>query len=156
MIEINAPGWGKRQIEHVVLDFNGTLAVDGQLIEGVDNRLPKLSIRARVHICTADFFGTVADETRHFEAALKVLKGTNQSLEKAEFIRRLGPLKVAAVGNGRNDFHMLKEAAVGIAVVGEEGAHPETIAVADVVCAGINQALDLLLHPKRLASTLQR
>ena len=156
MIEINAPGWGKRQIEHVVLDFNGTLAMDGQLIDGVDDRLPELSIRARIHVCTADFFGTVADETRHFELALKVLKGSNQSLEKAEFVRRLGPLKVAAIGNGRNDFHMIKEAAVGIAVVGPEGAHPETIAAADVVCVGINQALELLLHPKRLASTLQR
>ena len=32
MIEINAPGWGKREIEHLVLDFNGTLAMDGRLI----------------------------------------------------------------------------------------------------------------------------
>ncbi len=156
MIEINAPGWGKREIEHIVMDFNGTLAVDGRLIDGVDERLPKLSIRARIHICSADIFKTVADETRHFELALKVLKGSNQSLAKAEFVRRLGPLKVAAIGNGHNDFHMLKEAAVGIAVVGPEGAHPETIAAADVVCVGINQALDLLLNPKRLASTLQR
>lgn len=156
MIVISASGWGKREIEHVVMDFNGTLAVDGQLLAGVDERLPRLSIMARIHICSADFFGTVADETRHFELALKVLKGSNQSLEKAEFVRRLGPLKVAAIGNGRNDFHMLKEAAIGIAVVGAEGAHPETIAAADVVCVGINDALDLLLNPERLASTLQR
>jgi soluble P-type ATPase len=156
MILISAPGWGKREIEHVVMDFNGTLAVDGHIVAGVDERLPRLSIMARIHICSADFFGTVADETRHFELALKVLKSSNQSLEKAEFVRRLGPLKVAAIGNGRNDFHMLKEAAIGIAVVGPEGAHPETIAAADVVCVGVNHALDLLLNPERLASTLQR
>jgi soluble P-type ATPase len=145
MIIFEAPGWGRREIEHVVLDFNGTLATDGLLEEGVDQRLQKLSIRARIHICSADLHGTVADQTRHFEAALKV-----------EFVRRLGPLKTAAVGAGRNDAQMVKEAALGIAVIGREGASTQTMEGAEVVCVDILDALDLLLSPKRLAATLQR
>jgi soluble P-type ATPase len=123
---------------------------------GVDERLAKLSIRARIHICSADFHGTVADQTRHLEAALKILKGPNQSQEKVEFVRRLGPLRAAAVGAGRNDAQMVKEAALGIAIIGREGASTHTINAADVICADILDALDLLLSPKRLAATLQR
>lgn len=156
MITIEAPGWGKREIEHLVLDFNGTLALDGHLLAGVDDRLAMLAIRLRIHLVSADTFGTVAAETRHFELALKVLKGGNQNQEKAEFIRRLGPMQVAAVGNGRNDTQMVKEAALGIAVVGGEGASPETINAADVVCTDANDALDLLLAPQRLSATLRR
>jgi soluble P-type ATPase len=156
MIIFEAPGWGRREIEHVVLDFNGTLATDGVLEPGVDERLQRLSIRARINICSADFHGTVADQTRHFEAALKILKGPNQSQEKVEFVRRLGPLKVAAVGAGRNDAQMVKEAAVGIAIIGREGASTQTIQSAEVVCVDILDALDLLLSPKRLSATLQR
>lgn len=156
MIPIEAPGWGKRAIEHLVIDYNGTMALDGHLLPGVDDRLALLSIRLRIHLVTADTFGTVADQTRHFELALKVLRGANQNQEKAEFVRRLGPMQVVAVGNGRNDTQMLKEAALGIAVIGAEGASPETIAAADVVCTDINDALDLLLAPRRLSATLRR
>jgi soluble P-type ATPase len=156
MIIFEASGWGRRKIEHVVLDFNGTLATDGLLEPNVDERLQKLSIRARIHICSADFHGTVADQTRHFETALKILKGPNQSQEKVEFVRSLGPLKTAAVGAGRNDAQMIKEATLGIAIIGREGASPKTIAGAEVVCVDILDALDLLLKPKRLAATLQR
>ncbi|MBW1809154.1 MAG: ATPase P [Deltaproteobacteria bacterium] len=156
MILIDSPGWGRREIEHIVLDFNGTLACDGKLLVDVDHRLAKLSIKARLHLCTADYFGTVADETRRFDLAIKVLKTNNQVQEKAEFIRRLGPLQVVAIGNGGADLQMLKEAALGIAVIGPEGACSQTIMAADVVCSDIQEALDLLLYTKRLASTLQR
>jgi soluble P-type ATPase len=156
MIIFEASGWGRREIEHVVLDYNGTLATDGILEPGVDQRLQKLSIRARIHICSADLHGSVADQTRAFEAAIKILKGPNQSQEKVEFVRRLGPLKVAAVGAGRNDALMVKEAALGIAVIGREGVSTQTLENAEVVCVDILDALDLLLNPKRLAATLQR
>ena len=156
MILVESPGWGRREIEHIVLDFNGTLACDGKLLADVDERLGKLSIKARLHLCTADYFGTVADETRRFDLAVKVLKTNSQVEEKAEFVRRLGPLNVAAIGNGGADVQMLQEAALGIAVIGPEGAWSQTIMAADIVCTDIQEALDLLLYTKRLASTLQR
>ena len=155
MILVDAPGWGRRTIEHVVLDFNGTLAADGRLLDGVEERLMKLSIKSRLYICTADFHGTVADETRRFDLALKVLKTADQALEKAEFVRRLGPMKVAAIGNGSADVQMLAESALGIAVIGPEGASPKAINAADIVCGDVLEALDLLLATKRLAATLQ-
>jgi len=156
MITIDSPGWGKRRIDHVVFDFNGTLAIDGRLLDNIEERLAHLSIRVRIHLCTADYHGTVADETRRFDMALKVLKTAQQAQEKAEFIRRLGPLHTAAIGNGGADAQMLEEAALGIAVIGPEGAGFKALAAADIVCNDVREALDLLLNPKRLASTLQR
>jgi len=126
------------------------------MLEGVDDRLPLLSMRLRLHICTADTFGTVAEQTRRFETALKILKPTGQDEQKAEMVRKLGPLNCAAIGNGRNDVLMLKEAALGIAVAGPEGMATDLLEAADLICTDINDALDLLLAPKRLTATLRR
>jgi soluble P-type ATPase len=50
---------------------------------------------------------------------------------------------------------MLKEAALGIAVILEEGAAAQTLVSANVVCASIVSALDLLRNPLRLTATLR-
>jgi soluble P-type ATPase len=62
---------------------------------------------------------------------------------------------VVAIGNGRNDRKMLDVAALGIAVCGAEGAAAETLQAGDIVVGRIVDALDLLLHPKRLMATLR-
>ncbi|HDS06024.1 MAG TPA: ATPase P, partial [Bacteroides sp.] len=59
MIEIEIPGYKTIHAEHLVLDFNGTLAVDGHLIDGVADQLFRLSADLEVHVLTADTFGTV-------------------------------------------------------------------------------------------------
>ena len=38
MIEIAIPGGESLRLAHALLDFNGTLAQDGQLIEGVPEK----------------------------------------------------------------------------------------------------------------------
>lgn len=156
MIEVDVPGWGRRAIEHLVMDFNGCLGFEGEIIEGVDERLPLLSMRTRLHICTADTFGTAKEQTRPFECALKILAPGNQDQQKVELVRKLGPMTCVAIGNGRNDALMLKEAALGIAVLGPEGMASELFEVSDVLTASINDALDLLLNPKRLTATLRK
>ena len=55
----------------------------------------------------------------------------------------------------RNDRLMLKEAALGIAVILKEGASAESVAAADVVCTDIVAALELLQNPLRLIATLR-
>ena len=156
MIEIDVPGWGRRKIEHLVMDYNGCLGMDGKLLAGVDERLPMLSIKLRLHIVTADTFSTVDGQTRAFETALKILGPTTQDRQKVEVVRKLGPLSCVAIGNGRNDVLMLQEAALGIAVIGPEGMASELLGASDVICNDINDALDLLLAPMRLTATLRR
>ena len=70
-------------------------------------------------------------------------------------MERLGADRCCAVGNGLNDAPMLRAARLGIAIVGPEGAGSAALAAAEVVCASIIAALELLLDPVTLASTLR-
>jgi soluble P-type ATPase len=51
---------------------------------------------------------------------------------------------------------MLSAAALGIAVLGQEGLDPEALQAADLLVTQIADALDLLLHPQRLVATRRR
>jgi soluble P-type ATPase len=57
MLEINIPGGRKLQLKHMVLDYNGTIAFDGDLIEGLKENLEALADKLQIHILTADTFG---------------------------------------------------------------------------------------------------
>ena len=155
MIEVNIPGYKVLRIEHLVLDHNGTLAVDGILIEGVKKRLEELSRVLQIHVVTADTFGKARSQLEGTPCELTVLPTGDQDLGKLAFVKRLGSDRTACIGNGRNDCLMLKEAALGIAVILAEGAAAVTLNSADVVCTSILSALELLQNPLRLTATLR-
>ena len=155
MIEVNVPGYKSIRIEHLVLDHNGTLAVDGILIAGVKACLAELSGKMKIHVVTADTFGKARTQLEGVPCKLTVLPPGNQDQGKLAFVQKLGSHRTACIGNGRNDCLMLKEATLGIAVILAEGAAAETVVAADVVCVGIVPALELLLHPLRLTATLR-
>jgi P-type E1-E2 ATPase len=156
MITINIPGYRKLALEHLVMDYNGTLAVDGSLIPGVRELLAKLAEDIHLHVITADTFGKAKENLEGINCSLRILKMEDQQLEKAEFVNELINNSVAAIGNGFNDALMLKEAALGIALIQKEGISSKTLMNSDIVCNSINDALDLLLNPKRLIATLRR
>jgi soluble P-type ATPase len=155
MLEVDIPGYRKLRLEHLVLDFNGTMACDGELFRGVRERLEALSAQLRISVLTADTFGKARSQLAGIPCDLAILPVENQDRLKLEYIRRLGPDSTVCVGNGRNDRLMLQEAGLGIAVVQAEGAALQTILVADVLAPDILAALDLLTHPLRLVATLR-
>jgi soluble P-type ATPase len=101
MLNVRIPGFGTLGIAHLVLDYNGTLALDGRLLP------------------------------------------------------RLGASRVAAIGNGRNDRLMLRDARIGVVVVQADGASSEALAAGDLVLRSVNDALDLFLRPERLTASLR-
>lgn len=155
MIEIPIPGHRALCLNHLVLDYNGTLACDGEPLPGVREALNRLAGRLSVHVLTADTFGKARAELEGVNAALVILPPEGQVAGKCDYICKLDATTVVAVGNGRNDRLMLAEAALGIAVILGEGAASETIGAADVVCTNIHDALALLDHPLRLVATLR-
>ncbi|HSQ79939.1 MAG TPA: HAD hydrolase family protein [Casimicrobiaceae bacterium] len=155
MLAIDIPGFADLRLEHLVLDFNGTLAVDGRLLRGVAPVLRELSAALQIHVHTADTFGQAAEELAGLPLRLVVIRSANQAEMKLELVRRLDVSRVAAIGNGRNDRMMLEAVALGIAVMQHEGAAQTTLGHADVVTPGILEALGLLQHPLRLAATLR-
>lgn len=155
MLEVTIPGYRTLILSFLVLDYNGTIACDGQLIPGVRERLEELSKSVSIHILTADTFGSVQKEMTGIPCEVVVIGRENQTQAKVEYARQLGLQKTVSVGNGRNDALMLKEAALGIAVIQEEGGAVETLLSADIAIRSILDALDLLLHPLRLTATLR-
>ena len=154
MFTVDIPGRGWLEIDHLVLDLNGTLAVDGLVAKTVVERLQTLSRIVQVHVLTADTFGTAA-RLQGLGVHVQVLQSGDQVEAKAAFVRTLGAAHTMAVGNGSNDEGMVREAAVGIAIVGREGASAQAVIAADIVATRVEDALDLLLIPKRLIATLR-
>jgi soluble P-type ATPase len=155
MIQIAIPGFGRLEIAHLVLDFNGTLAVDGQLVPGVTQLLSDLGRELTVHVITADTFGTARSQLEGVACRFAALPPGAQDLAKDRYVQQLGAAKTACIGNGRNDRRMLRSAALGIAVMLAEGTAVETLLAADIVSTDIRDALALLTHPLRLTATLR-
>ncbi len=155
MIEIDIPGNKILKIEHLVLDYNGTIAFDGALIDGVKECLAELSQMLTVHVITADTFGSVKKALENIDCKLAVIPLDRQDTAKLEYVKNLGCEKTVSIGNGTNDRLMLKASALGVAVIQREGAAFETLASADVVCTDIRSGLSLLSNPLRLIATLR-
>ncbi|NLP10135.1 ATPase P [bacterium] len=155
MLKIIIPGWRDLNLEHLVLDYNGTLAVDGELIPAVPDLLAQLADKLQLHVLTADTFGFAEMQLKSVNSRVIVLTNGRQDVFKKEYVAKLGSVKVACIGNGLNDRLMIKKAALGIVVMQEEGAYTATMAEADVVCRSIVDALRLLINPRRLIATLR-
>jgi len=144
------------QLHHVVLDYNGTLAKDGHLKTEAKPLLESLTQKYRVHVITSDTFGSVKAQLESFDITVKVLTSDDHTLEKAIYVNELTASVCAAVGNGNNDAKMIQNAALGIALVGDEGCSTQTLMNSDIVCKSIDHALELLLNEKRLIATLRK
>lgn len=156
MIELTIPGRGTVQLEHLVCDVNGTLAVDGKLIDGVPQALSSLRDRLTIHLLTADTHGKQAIIDQQLNLTAVRLTPGDESGQKTAYVRRLGAARVAAVGQGANDAGMLRAAAIGIATLSAEGLAVETMQAADLVVSDILAAFELLDKPIRLVATLRK
>jgi soluble P-type ATPase len=153
-LRIDIPRWGSVDIENIVIDLNGTLATDGKIPLEVKEKISALSHLAKIYILTADPQRPANEEILGMKAELIKVLGEDSKQGKLDFLRTLDPEMTVAVGNGSNDQLILKEAAFGIAVLGEEGVSVSAIQSADIVVKSIENALDLFLKPRRLITTL--
>jgi soluble P-type ATPase len=155
VIDIDVPGFGALRLRHCVLDFNGTLARDGVLIEGVGERLRALAPAVELHVVTADTTGTAREALSGLPVELQVLAPAGQARAKRRLVEALGAHEVVAIGNGRNDRAMLRHAGLSIAVQGAEGCAVEALQAAHIVVLDVRDALDLLVTPRRVIATLR-
>lgn len=155
MIEVPIPGGEPLRLRDLLLDMNGTLSVDGRVAPAVLERLRRVAGLLRVVVATADTFGTAREALAVDGLELRVLAPGFQSAQKEKILEELGAETTAAVGNGFNDHRMVARAALGVAVIGREGAAWETLRRARVVATTPEDALDLFLEPRRLTATLR-
>jgi soluble P-type ATPase len=155
MIDVAIPGFGRLALTELVCDFNGTLAHDGRLLDRARTLLPAVAQVVNIRVVTGNTFGSATEELRGCPCEVLLLGAQSQARAKKSLVERIGPERVIAIGNGRNDRLMLKTAALGIAVIGDEGLAGEAAQACDIVTRHIGDALELLLDPRRLTATLR-
>ncbi len=148
---IDIPGREALVLNTVVLDFNGTLAIDGKVGQSVESLVHEVALRYTTILATADTFGTATEFARRIGIRLEVVQGGR---DKKDLVQGFSG-GVAAIGNGVNDQEMFRVADLAIGIMGPEGAAVSSMLAADVWVSSVDQALELLLHPKRLAATLR-
>ena len=156
MIELNIPGRGLLQLKHLVCDVNGTLAKDGQLMDGVKQRLAVLQDRLDLHLLTADTHGKQDLIDQQLGIKSTRLQPGNEAEQKESYVIKLGAGTVIAIGQGANDAGMLRTAALGICVLSAEGTAVETLVHAKLVVASIYEAFDVIEKPLRIVATLRK
>jgi len=156
MIELNIPGRGQIQIDHLVSDVNGTLALDGFLLDGVAEALTTLMNQLEIHLLTADTHGQQEKIDHQLGLNAMRIPPGEEAERKAKYVRQLGSSSVIALGQGANDSGMLREAEIGICVLSEEGLAVESLNAADIVAPNILSALALLQNPMRLVASLRQ
>ncbi|MBW2077085.1 MAG: hypothetical protein JRI71_05955 [Deltaproteobacteria bacterium] len=156
MIDIAVPGRDHYSIENLVLDLNGTIALDGKIIGGVKERLITLSKDLTIIVVTADTNKNANKLLKGLPVTVCTIEESRESEQKARLVREKGEEVTVCVGNGSNDVSMLRESVIGICIVGQEGASSEAMMAADLVVPSINDALELFLKPHRMKASLRR
>ena len=154
MLTFNIPGREYLGLSHLILDYNGTIAEDGQIIESIRPRLEEMSRYLSIYVITADTHGTAAQRCQGLPLQVLTFPTTEVGQIKADEVRKLTG-GVITIGNGFNDIQMSDAANLSICVIGKEGCCGALLQHVDVVVTSIDDALDLLLKNGRLRATLR-
>jgi len=154
MLTVKIPGREDLCLSHLVLDYNGTIALDGQIIQSIGPRLEQLSKLLDICVITADTHGTATENCAGLPLRVLTFPTDHVGEIKAEQVAKLED-GVVCIGNGYNDLLMSDVCQFSICVIGKEGCCGALLQHCDILVTSIEDALDLLLKPQRLRATLR-
>jgi len=154
MITIQRHGQEPIEIEFILIDFEGTLALDRRVHPKAKDKINLLSKRVKIYILAKGEKEVLEEVFKKVKAEVILLKEGEPSQNKLDLLQNLGPKKTVAIGNGADDVSMIEEAGLGICVISKEGTASEAMKKSDVVVLNILDALDFLLKPLRQRATL--
>ena len=137
MVSIDIPGKGKMNIENLVLDFNGTIAYDGNIKNGIREKIQRVhEMGINIYILTADTYHQAAEQCKDMPVTLEIFDVDNAALSKREIVNNIDSKLTMTIGNGNNDVEMFEESILSVAVIGDEGCAVKAIfaAVAAASC----------------------
>ena len=152
---IDIPGYKVLDVDTLLLDYNGTIAVDGIIPESVKNRICRLANDFKILVLTADTHGTARKQCEGLPLEVCTFPVGNAADYKEEILNQYGGEHCVCMGNGRNDIKMFKSAALSIAIMGIEGMCGALLKESDICVTSIEDGLDLLLNPKRIIADLR-
>jgi soluble P-type ATPase len=156
MISIQRSGMENLDIHYVLIDFEGTLAMDSRVHPKAKEKVNLLSKRANIYILTKSNREKVEKSLRKMKVDIVYVTEGDASQQKLNVLQRLGPHLTAVIGNGLDDLQMMDQAGLGMCVIGKEGSSAEAVAKADLVVTNVLDALDFLLKPLRQSAILGR
>lgn len=154
LVTYNPVGVGEIELNTLILDLNGTLAVKGELVIGCPQRIQKLKdMGYKIYLFTGDQRGDAALKAAELGIEVKIAKTTEEK-EKLTTVLEVG--KTVAIGNARIDIGTFKSTKVRIGVLQAEGIHIGIISSLDILIPSINDALDLLIYPEIFNATMRK
>lgn len=155
MIKVNIPGITEASIKNVVFDMNGTLGEDGTIKPSVKKLLNELSKLVDIYVITSDTFGSAQESVKGINTKLIIIEGEGSADKKKEAVYKLGYSETVVIGNGYNDHAMFKQGLIGIGIIGSEGLAVKAALHCDIIVVKIEDAINLLLNPKKIIATLR-
>jgi soluble P-type ATPase len=152
---LEIPGRKKIEVDNLILDFNGTIAENGLLIPGVEDRIIAISEFLKISVVTADTYGNVEKQMLKLPVETVIIPKKEQDKLKLKYLLELGPEKTISMGNGRNDMLVLKKSVLGIGIIKSEGCYSGVISASDLLYTDVLNALDCLIYPERLIAALR-
>jgi soluble P-type ATPase len=157
MKNISIPKFGKLHIENVIFDINGTIQFQGEITDQVVEKIKILKEIYNIYLISSDTRGNLKDIAKRLSVDYVKINAENMTDAKAksEELNKLGKNSTIAVGNGNNDALMLKNAGLGILIIGSEGAGTKSLKNADVVFTSPIDVIDFLMDEKAMIATLR-
>lgn len=156
MIKVQISSDKELKIKNLVLDFNGTIALDGKIKESIKPRIIELARQGLdIYIITADTYKTAYEECKDLPVKVRIYNNCNESKAKGDFVKYLGSENTISFGNGNNDALMFDNSLLSVAIISEEGCFTKSALKSDILMSNILDAFDLLLNQNRLRATLR-
>ncbi len=150
----NPVGVGEIELSTIILDLNGTIAIDGQIVIGVKERIEKLKeLGFKIYLFTGDQRGNAAMQAE--KLGIEVEKATTAD-EKETLTKKLDVDHTVAIGNGRIDIGTFKPCKLRIGTLQREGIHVGILEHIDILVPSINDALDLLINENSFNATMRK
>ena len=154
---IEIPNYGMITIKNVIFDVNGTIQFNGIISEQISDKITQLKEFYKIYLVSSDTRGNLKNLAKRLGVGhIRIKKGEKSEVEaKNKELLRLGKNFTVAIGNGNNDYLMLKNAVLGICVICSEGASVKAIMNSDIVVSDPISAINCLLDEKILIATLR-
>jgi len=151
------PNYGIIHIKNILFDINGTIQYNGKILKEVIREIKNLKNFYQVFLISADTRGNLNEIADLLKVkSIKISKNESSEADaKNNELMKLGKDVTIAIGNGNNDYLMLRNAVIGISILGNEGATSKTIMDSDIVFTNIIDAIHFLMDEKKIIATLR-
>jgi soluble P-type ATPase len=157
MKKLTIPHLGIFEIHNIIFDINGTLQFNGKISKEVVQKVQELKKHYNIYLVSSDTRGNLEQLAKKLKTEyIRINPGNQPDAEaKNKELLKLGVENTIAIGNGNNDRIMLKNAIIGILIIGSEGASTKSLMNADIIFTNPINAINFLMDEKAMIATLR-